>query len=242
MDYEKYDSYETLDGYGEVSQSDISSYMAKVFTYMFLALLASGVTAYLFGNTEGLRELLYTAEGGRTMLGWIVMFSPIGVVLLMGGRMNKMSFGALALTFFTFAILFGASISYIFFMFSDGHLFLTFFISAATFGVMALVGYTTSTDLTKMGSILYMALIGLVIAMLVNWFIGSSQMDYIISGIGVLIFTGLTAYDTQKVKHIALTMGTTSEGARKMIIMGALTLYLDFVNLFLFMLRFFGRE
>jgi FtsH-binding integral membrane protein len=151
-----------------------------------------------------------------------------------------MSFGALLFTFLVFSLLFGASVSYIFLIYTSGHLFMTFFISAATFGIMAIVGYTTSTDLTKMGSILYMALIGLIIAMIANWFMQSSQMGYIISGLGVLIFTGLTAYDTQKLKNMAMTIGTQSEMAQKMIIMGALSLYLDFVNLFLFMLRFMG--
>ncbi len=247
MNQENYSDYEIIDGYSGAEQKvDVSAFMSKVFGYMFIALLISGVVAYVFGTSDELFSLLitYSPTGGvsRTLLGWIVMLSPLALVILMSARLNKMSSNGLLLTFIAFSIFFGASTSYIFRFYSDAHLFQTFFISAATFGIMALVGYRTSTDLSKMGSILYMALIGLVIAMVVNWFMQSAAMAYVISGIGVLIFTGLAAYDTQKLKHMALTMGTQSEMAQKMIIMGALTLYLDFVNLFLFMLQFMGGK
>jgi hypothetical protein len=243
MNNTQFDDYEVIDTYGQATKTDVSAFMSKVFTYMFLALLASGATAYVVGSSPALLSHLISVENGyasRTILGWVVMLAPLGLVILMSARLQKMSTSSLLLTFFTFAILFGASISYIFVTFSMGHITQTFLISGATFGVMALVGYTTSTDLSKMGSILYMALIGLIIAMVVNWFMQSPMMAYVISGIGVLIFTGLTAYDTQKLKNIALQVGNQGEMAQKMIIMGALTLYLDFVNLFLFMLQFFG--
>lgn len=244
MNHDNYNNYEIVDEHSNsVEKTDVSAFMSKVFTYMFIALLVSGATAYIVGTSGTLLSYLISFEGGyasRTLLGWVVMLAPLGLVILMSARLQKMSPTSLLLTFFTFSILLGASLSYIFITFSMGHIYQTFFISGATFGVMALVGYTTSTDLSKMGSILYMALIGLVIAMVVNWFAQSSAMAYVISGIGVLIFTGLTAYDTQKLKNIALSVGSQGEMAQKMIIMGALTLYLDFVNLFLFMLQFMG--
>lgn len=243
MNNNRFDDYKVIDDYGQAVKTDVSAFMSKVFTYMFLALMASGATAYIIGSSPALLSHLINFEtGSRTILGWVVMLAPLGLVILMSARLQKMSTSSLILTFFTFAILFGASISYIFVTFSMGHITQTFLISGATFGVMAVVGYTTSTDLSKMGSILYMALIGLIIAMVVNWFMQSPMMAYVISGIGVLIFTGLTAYDTQKLKNIAMEVGNQGEMAKKMIIMGALTLYLDFVNLFLFMLQFFGSR
>lgn len=245
MNQQQYDDYEVVDGYSKaVEKTDVSAFMSKVFGYMFVALLVSGATAYVIGTSEELLSYLIQVNpyGGasRTILGWVVMLSPLALVIFMTARLQKASASTLLMTFFAFAILFGASISYIFAFYQLDHVYQTFFISGATFGVMALVGYTTSTDLTKLGSILYMALIGLVIAIVVNWFAQSAAMAYVISGVGVLIFTGLTAYDTQKLKNIAMTMGSQGEMAQKMIIMGALTLYLDFVNLFLFMLQFMG--
>lgn len=245
MENYDYQESEVIDSVVGVSQADVSKFMSKVFSYMFLALLASGVTAYVVGSTPSLLRYLieidyFTGSVSRTGLGWVVMLSPLAIVILMSTRMEKMSSQALLFAFLAFSVLFGASISYIFVFYDMPHISLTFFISAATFGIMAVAGYTTSLDLSKMGSILYMALIGLVIAMVVNWFMQSSQMAYIISGIGVLIFTGLAAYDTQKLKHMAMQIGSQGEMASKMIIMGALTLYLDFINLFLFMLQFMG--
>jgi len=238
----RFDDYEMVDSNG-LAKSAASAFMSKVFSYMFLALIVTGVTAWVIGSSEELFSHLVTMKNGRashTMLGWIVMLAPIGVVLYMATRMEKSSVATLQFAFFLFSVLFGASISYIFVVYAMGHIALTFFISAATFGIMAVVGYTTSTDLSKMGSILYMALFGLMIAVVANWFMQSPAMSYYISGAGVLIFTGLAAWDTQKLKNIALTVGAESETAKKAIIMGALTLYLDFINLFLFMLRFMG--
>ena len=239
----RFDDYEMVDSNGGLAKSAASTFMSKVFSYMFLALIITGVTAWVIGSSEELFSYLITIENGyatRSVLGWIVMLSPLAVVIYMGTRIEKSSVATLQIAFFLFSVLFGASISYIFVFYQMGHISMTFFISAATFGIMALVGYTTSTDLSKMGSILYMALGGLVIAVIANWFMQSSAMDYYISGAGVLIFTGLAAWDTQKLKTIALTVGAESETAKKAIIMGALTLYLDFINLFLFMLRFMG--
>jgi FtsH-binding integral membrane protein len=219
------------------------TFMSNVFTYMTLALGVSGLASYIFGTTPALLSLLLNFEtGSMTILGWVIMFAPLGLVLLMSARINKMSFMSMVGVFFLYAILTGVSLSFIFVAYTASSLFLTFFVTAGTFGVMALIGYTTSTDLTKFGSILYMALIGLIIASIANWFMGSETMDYIISGIGVLIFTGLTAYDTQKLKHIGMQVDANSDNGKKQAVFGALSLYLDFINLFLFLLRFLGSR
>lgn len=245
MDNYEYTDHETIDTSLNATKVDVSRFMSKVFGYMFLALAISGITAYVVGTSATLLSYLIEidfAEGtiSRSTLGWVVMLSPLALVILMSARLQKMSSQSLMLTFLVFSVLLGASISFIFVFYDMPHITTCFLISSATFGIMAAAGYTTKLDLSKMGSILYMALIGLVIAMVANWFIGSPQISYIISGIGVLLFTGLAAYDTQKMKNMALQVGSQGELAKKMIIMGALTLYLDFINLFLFMLRFIG--
>ena len=160
----------------------------------------------------------------------------------MGGAFNKLSAMAMMVIFIVYSLLMGMSLSYIFLVYELGTIASTFFITAGTFGTMAVLGYTTSTDLTKFGSILFMALIGIIIASVVNFFLGSAQLDYIISIAGVLIFTGLTAYDVQKIKQIGASTEHEGETKQKLVIMGALNLYLDFVNLFLFILRIFGRD
>lgn len=225
-----------------VESAELSkTFMSKVFSWMFVALGLSGVAAYLFGTTPSLLSYLINFEtGGMTVLGWIVMLAPLGLVMLMSFRVQKMSYSSLFMTFVIYSVITGISLSFIFLAYTMSSIAVTFFVTAGTFGVMALLGYTTNTDLTKFGSILYMALIGLIIAMVVNWFLGSSTMDYVISGLGVLIFTGLTAYDTQKLKNIGMTMDSESEVGKKSAVMGALSLYLDFINLFLFLLRFLG--
>ncbi|MHB8842830.1 MAG: Bax inhibitor-1/YccA family protein, partial [Candidatus Aquicultor sp.] len=155
---------------------------------------------------------------------------------------NRMSASTLLLVFVVYSILMGMSLSFIFFMYTLPSIAKTFLITTGMFGFMAVLGYTTKTDLTKFGSIMMMGLVGIIIASVVNIFMQSSQMDYIISFIGVLVFTGLTAYDVQKLKRIGSSAEADSENMRKMTIFGALTLYLDFINLFLFLLRFFGNR
>lgn len=217
------------------------TFVSNVMVLMSLGLLISGVLAFLFGNSAELFGMLYNLEtGGRTGLGWIVMLAPLGLVFGLGAAYRKFSSNAMILMFVVFSALMGMSLSSIFMIYSASSISLTFFIAAGMFGTMAVAGYTTSTDLTKMGSLLYMGLIGIIIASVVNWFVGSAGLDYIISFIGVLVFTGLTAYDMQKIKQIGMQIDHQSEDGRKMAVMGALSLYLDFINLFLFLLRFFG--
>jgi FtsH-binding integral membrane protein len=179
---------------------------------------------------------------GLSMLGWIVMLAPLGFVLLMSLGFQRLSPAIMTLLFMAFSVLMGMSLSFILLVYTGSSVFKTFAVTSAMFGVMAVLGYTTKTDLTKFGSILMMALFGVIIAMVVNMFMHSSTMEYIISVLGVLIFTGLTAYDVQKLKRIGEGIGADGHTAnvRKMSILGALTLYLDFINLFLFLLRFLG--
>ncbi len=217
------------------------TYLAGVFGWMFLALGITAITSWLFASSPQLLSSMYT-KTGMTIFGWIVMLAPLGFVIWMSAGFNKMSASTLALLYVVYAILMGMSLSFVFLAFTGASIATTFMITAGMFGFMAVLGYTTKTDLTKFGSILIMGLIGIIIAMVVNMFMHSSGMGYIISFLGVLIFTGLTAYDVQKLKRIGAGMVEGAEGTRKMTIMGALTLYLDFILLFLFLLRFFGNR
>lgn len=224
------------------SQSLAKTFMSAVFGWMFLALGVTALTAYLFASSPSLIALLYT-ESGLSILGWIVMLAPFGFVMLMSFRFQKMSASTLTLMFVAYSVLMGMSLSFILLAYTSASVFSTFVVTSGTFGLMALVGYTTNTDLTKFGSILFMALIGIILASVVNFFMNSGTLEYIISILGVLIFTGLTAYDVQKLKRIGLSLGEYEGSSKdKLAIMGALTLYLDFINLFLFLLRFLGNR
>ena len=220
------------------------TFMANVFLWMFAALGISAFCAYLFASTPALLGLLISSTGqGLSILGWIVMLAPLGFVMLMSFRFHKLSAPVMTGLFIAYSAITGISLSFILLIYTTSSVIGCFAAASAMFGVMAVMGYTTNKDLTAFGSILQMALIGIVIAMLINMFIGSERMDYIISIIGVMVFTGLTAYDVQALKRIG--MGVEYEGmdagnTRKMAVMGALRLYLDFINLFLMLLRLFG--
>ncbi len=223
-----------------------NTFVANVFMWMFLALGITALTAYLFGTSETLIMSMYTirADGTASMniLGWIVMLAPLALVLIMGFGIEKMKASTMILIFIAYSILMGMSLSFIFLVYTQTSIFKTFLITSGMFGIMAVVGYTTKTDLTKLGSILLMALVGIIIASLVNMFMHSERLDYIISIIGVIIFTGLTAYDVQKIKNIGMLGLENSETTTKLSINAALSLYLDFINLFLYLLRFFGKR
>src|SRR3954470_18268511 len=203
------------------------------FAWMGLAMLLTSITAYLFGFMPVLSSFLMTeTEAGfkPTIFAYVVMFAPLLFVMAMGFGLNKLSYPALISLFVAYAIINGISFSFIFWIYNIGSIAKVFLSTTALFAIMAVAGYTTKTDLTKMGSLLFIGLIGIVVASLINMFMHSESMDYIISIIGVIIFTGLTAYDVQKIK----LLGQQSEGsafAGKLGIMGALTLYLDFINL-----------
>ncbi len=217
----------------------VKAFMSKVFLWMTIAMAITAYTSYAFASNPSLMNMLVN-ENGMSALGWIVTFAPFGFVLLMSFGFNRLNAMTLALLFGVFSVLMGMSLSFILLVYTAGSVFKTFIVTGATFGLMALLGYTTKTDLTKFGSILFMGLIGIIIASLVNMFMASAMVDYIISILGVLIFTGLTAYDVQRLKRIGSGVEYGSEPAQKLAILGALTLYLDFINLFLFLLRFLG--
>ena len=223
------------------SRTTTNTFVANVFSLMFTALIISGLSAVWFA-TDGMKSYVINVEGGLTTLGWVSMLSPIGLVMLIGFGFQKYSAKFLLGIFLLYSTLTGISLSTIFSIYTSSSIASTFFISSLTFGVMALTGYTTKTDLTKWGSLLFMGVIGIVIASIINMFLGSSLMHYLISIVGVLVFTGLTAYDVQKIKNIGSQIDEGSQSAQKLMIMGALTLYLDFINLFLMMLRLFGNR
>lgn len=221
----------------------LRAYMLSVYNYMLSGVLLTGIIAMVVGNTS-LIELIVqpTARGyAPTLLGWIVTLSPLAIVFAMSFGQARMSEGTLKALFFVYAGLLGASLSTIFVTYTNASIAQVFFGTAAGFAGLSLYGYTTKKDLSGLGTFLIMGLIGLIVASIVNIFLGSGTLNLVISVIGVLIFAGLTAYDTQKIKSMyAYVAGTDMMG--KVVIMGALTLYLDFINMFLFLLRLFGSS
>jgi FtsH-binding integral membrane protein len=212
------------------------------FAWMALAMALTVCTSLVFATIPSLASLLLSESDGilkPTIFAWVVVFAPILFVLLMSSGLQRFSFPALATLFVIYSIVNGLSFSFIFFLYQLGSIIKVFLSTAALFGIMAIAGYTTRTDLTKLGSILFIGLIGVVVATLINMFMKSPGMDYLISVLGVIIFTGLTAYDVQKLKALS-TQAQGGSVINKLGIMGALTLYLDFINLFLFLLRLFG--
>jgi FtsH-binding integral membrane protein len=217
------------------------TFMASVFSWMFAALAITSVVAYYFANDLDLfATLVNTQTGGLSTLGYIVMFAPLAFILVISFGFNRLAYPVLLFLYLLFSGVMGMSLSFIFHAYEIGSIYGTFAAASGMFGLMAVVGYTTNTDLTKFGSIMMMGLVGIIIASLINFFMQSEMMDYVISLIGVLVFTGLTAYDVQKLKRIGAGVEYGTEMASKLVIMGALNLYMDFLNLFLFLLRIFG--
>ncbi|MDX2171692.1 MAG: Bax inhibitor-1/YccA family protein [Bacteroidota bacterium] len=218
--------------------------LRAAFSWMALAMVLTTIASLLFAFVPQLTSLLLqpTEFGFKpTILAYVVMFAPLLFVFAIGLGINKMRYTTLIGVFVAYAIINGISFSFIFFIYNIGSIFKVFLSTAGLFAIMAIAGYTTKTDLTKMGSILMIGLIGILVASLINMFMRSSGMDYIISILGVIIFTGLTAWDVQKIKNLGQT-ADDSEGSKKMGVLGALTLYMDFINLFLFLLRLFGNR
>ena len=232
-----------------VMDEGLRAYMLKVYNYMASGILITGFISLILFKMS----VVTSAEGsitGLTSIGnalynsalmWIVMLAPLGVVFYMSFGIKKMSYAKAQGTFWVFAALMGASLSSIFLIYTGASITRVFFITAGTFGAMSIYGYTTKKDLTKLGSFLMMGLFGIIIASVVNMFMKSTMMYYVISILGVLIFVGLTAYDTQKIKNMYLA-SDTGEIMGKKAVMGALTLYLDFINLFIMLLRLFGQR
>ena len=228
-------------GSQDVAGTKSKSFLANVFSWMGVALAITAIVSYWFGTNESYMRMLFNEEGrGLSGLGYLVMFAPLGFVLAMSLGWQKWSSTVILILFLSYSVLMGISLSFIFLVYAHSAIYSTFGITAGMFGGMALLGYTTKTDLTKFGSLMIMAVIGLVIAMVVNMFMQSDGLNYIISFIGVIVFTGLTAYDTQKLKNMGEQVEAGTDTTAKLAMMGALNLYLDFINLFLFLLRMFG--
>ena len=218
----------------------LRSYMLKVYNYMASGILLTGIVAMLFarGGVESPAATIIMSGG---LLSWIIILSPLAFILVMSFGMHRMSTGALQVCFWAFATVMGLSLSTIFLRYTGTSIAQTFFATSAAFVSLSLWGYTTKKDLSGWGTFLIMGVVGLLVAMVINIFLQSQAMAYVISGIGVLVFAGLTAYDTQKIKSMyQYVAGTDMMG--KTVIMGALNLYLDFINMFLFLLRFMGSS
>jgi FtsH-binding integral membrane protein len=212
--------------------------MRKVYLWMTLALVITGITAYGVANSPGILQAIYENQ----MLFWILVIAEFGLVIGVSAAINKLSLTTATLMFILYSVINGALMSYIFLAYTASSIATVFFITAGTFGAMTLIGYTTKTDLSSMGKFLFMALVGLVIATLVNLFIKSDGLTMILSYVGVLVFVGLTAWDSQKIKQMLLQAPDAGESAQKLALLGALTLYLDFINLFIYLLRIFGKR
>lgn len=228
---------------GAMIDEGLRAYMLKVYNLMALGLAITGIAAFATwqmavadGQLTPFGQLLFASP-----LRWVVMLSPLAVVFFLSFRIHKMSVSAAQATFWGYAALMGLSLSSIFLVFTGQSIVQTFFVTAASFGALSLYGYTTKRSLSAMGSFLIMGLFGLIIASIVNIFLASSALGFAISAIGVLIFAGLTAYDTQKIKEMYYDADDATVMGRKAI-MGALTLYLDFINLFTFLLQFMGNR
>jgi len=232
-----------------VIDEGLRAYMLKVYNYMTTGLLLTGLVAYFFGKasivTNELGQIIGVTSIGALLFGsplkWVVMLAPLGFVFYLSARINKMSVSSAQITFWIFSAIMGLSLASIFIVYTQASIARVFFISSGTFAAMSLYGYTTKKDLTKLGGFLFMGLIGIIIASLVNLFFQSSALHFAISVIGVLVFVGLTAYDTQSIKNMYYAGDSESVGGKKAL-MGALRLYLDFINLFIMLLRLFGQR
>jgi FtsH-binding integral membrane protein len=213
----------------------LRSYMLRVYNFMAAGLGLTGLVAFMAVSTG-----LYQRIAGTPLM-WVVMLAPFAAVMFLSFRIHKMSLGAAQATFWTYAGLMGLSLAGIFLVYTGASVARVFFISSATFLAMSLYGYTTKRDLSRFGSFLMMGVLGIVLASLVNIFLASSGLQFVISIVGVLLFTGLTAYDTQRIKEVYFA-GSSAEAQGKMALMGALTLYLDFINLFVMLLNLTGQR
>lgn len=228
-----------LSEYASGRQWDVSAafpvLMRKVYVWMTLALVITGITAYGVANSQAIYN--------NHILFWGLIIAEFALVIGVSAAINKLSLSVATLMFVAYSVINGALLSYIFLAYTSSSIATVFFITAGTFAAMAIVGYTTKTDLSSMGKYLLMALIGIIIATLVNvFFIKSTGFDLVISYVGVLIFVGLTAYDSQKIKQMLMQAPDAGEGAQKIALLGALSLYLDFINLFIYLLRIFGKR
>jgi hypothetical protein len=231
----------------EAVDQGLRAYMLKVYNYMASALAVTGLVAWFVAHTPALFQLLYTMtpNGGiqPSILGYVVMFAPLGLVMFLGFKIQSMQVRTAQTVFWVYAALVGASLAYIFALYTSASIARVFFITSAAFAGLSLYGYTTKRNLSGMGSFLIMGLIGGLVAMVVNMFLQSTVLDLALSAMFLLVFAGLTAYDTQKIKSMYFANGGGDLAiAEKTAVMGALALYLDFLNMFLIMLRFMGNR
>ena len=232
-----------------VVDEGLRTYMLKVYNYMTTGLLLTGLVAYFFAKASIVSNEVGQIVGITSLgallfnspLKWIIMLAPLGFVFYLSARVHKISLSSAQITFWLFSIVMGLSLASIFIVYTQASIARVFFISSGTFAAMSIYGYTTKKDLTKLGGFLFMGLIGIIIASLVNLFLQSSAMYFAISVIGVLVFVGLTAYDTQRIKEMYYAGDSVTIGSKKAL-MGALRLYLDFINLFIMLLRLFGQR
>lgn len=234
MDFDKNLSKQNVHGAQRDIDLGLRNYLLAVYNYMAMGLGLTGIVAFVVAASPMLQKVLFSFP-----LVFVVMAAPLVMVLLISFRYQHMKFATLQTLFWSYAAAMGLSLSAIFMVYTGSSIARVFFITAGTFGAMSLYGYTTKKDLTSLGSFLIMGLIGILIASVVNLFLGSAALEFVTSLLGVFIFIGLTAYDTQRIK-LSYVEGDDHESAGRRAIMGALTLYLDFINLFIFLLRFFG--
>ncbi|MDP3195072.1 Bax inhibitor-1/YccA family protein [Tabrizicola sp.] len=233
-------------GVGARAQIDegLRAHMNKVYGLMSVAMMVTFGVAWAVGTSDALLSIFRTPEGGMTILGWVAMFAPLALVFAFGALINRLSAAGAQLFFYVFAAAMGLSIAWIFKAFTGVSVAQTFLVTSIAFAGLSLYGYITKRDLSGMGTFLMMGLIGLIVAMIVNMFLGSGALAFAISVIGLLIFAGLTAFDTQRIKtdYIAHAQSMDQEWLGKSAIMGALNLYLNFINMFMFLLQFMGNR
>ncbi|HTN09388.1 MAG TPA: Bax inhibitor-1/YccA family protein [Acetobacteraceae bacterium] len=249
-DYRTYPGATRSAEYAAVMDAGLRAYMLRVYNWMTSGLILTGIVAYAIANTSMIELFWRVQETARgpmhapTGLAYLAMFAPLAFVLVMSFGVNKLSTTAVQALFWAFCLAMGASLTNIFIIYTQTSIVRVFFVTAATFGAMSLYGYTTRTDLTKMGSFLIMGLFGIIIAMLVNMFVQSSAMQFAISVIGVLIFIGLTAYDTQRIKadYVQYVHAYGPDVAAKRSVFDSLQLLLNFINIFMFLLQLMGNR
>lgn len=237
MDFSNF-NYQSVTAREERAAVAFPALMRKVYVWMSMALVITGLTAWLVAHNYTLLNLIY----GNSATIWILFIAELGLVFTLSAAINKLSLPVATLMFVVYSVLNGAVFSSIFLVYTMSSIATVFFITAGTFAAMSVFGYVTKKDLSSMGKLLMMALIGLIIATVVNLFMKSSGLDMIISYAGVLIFVGLTAWDTQKIKQMCLQAPDTGESMQKLALLGALSLYLDFINLFIYLLRILGNR
>ena len=238
MDYEEL-TYNTLSRERQLEASlAFPTLMRKVYVWMSLALVITGFTAYFVATSPALLSMIYTNK----IVFYGLIIAELALVFAISGAIQKLSLTSATLLFVLYSVVNGATMASIFLMFELSSIVSVFFITAGTFAAMAAYGYFTKKDLTSWGRILFMALIGIIIASVVNIFVGSTGFNILLSYIGVLLFVGLTAYDSQRIKNMLLTAPDAGEHMQKLALVGALSLYLDFINLFLYLLRIFGSS